>query len=262
MWTPDVYEGSPTPIVTFLVLPKIIILSFFLRMMVELFHGQVDMWQPVLGVLAFLSMVVGSFTALLQKNIKRILAYSTVAHMGYALLGVISADFQGAKALLTYMCIYGFSNLGVFACVLILRRQGKSITLLEDFKGLGVQSPFIAGALMVFLFSLAGIPPLAGFFAKLMVFSCALEQGFLALVIAGVLTSVVAAGFYLKIICFMYFEHPALDVDSFGRFDRNLQKPTLFFILLCLLLTLLYGVRPQVLENYTYRAVKSIFIKI
>lgn len=264
MWTPDVYEGSPTPVTTFLtVLPKIAALGIFTRLMIELFHGQKDLWQPALGILSLVSMGVGSFTALFQKNIKRIIAYSTIAHMGYALLGLLTADFQGSAQLLTYISIYVVMTFGVFTCILTLRRQGKNIELLDDFKGLGTHSPMVAAALMVFLFSLAGIPPLAGFFAKISIFAAALEKGYMALTIAGVLSSVVSAGFYLKIIRLMYFDSNTKNQDdSFVRLDQGVHKPTLFFMILSLIFTTLYIIQPQLLHDASYRAVKAVFIKI
>lgn len=264
MWTPDVYEGSPTPVTAYLIaLPKIAAIGIFLRLMIELFNGQKELWQPILGGLSLLSMIVGSFTALFQKNIKRIIAYSTIAHMGYAALGLMAGDFQGSTSLLNYVCIYVIATLGVFTCLLLLRRQGKSLEMLDDFKGLGVQSPGIAATLMVFLFSLAGIPPLAGFFAKLSIFAAALERGFVTLVIVGVLTSVVAAGFYLKIIRIMYFDAAYKNqTETFIRLDRGTQKPTIFFMIVALIFNVFYIVQPQLLSDASYKAVKSVFIKV
>jgi NADH-quinone oxidoreductase subunit N len=264
IWTLDVYEGTPTPVVTYLsALPKVAAMGIFLRIMMELFHGQKDLWQPALSVLVFLSMSVGSFTALFQKNIKRMMAYSTITHMGYALLGLMVADFQGAASLLVYMTLYSFMTLGVFTCLLMGQHQGRYFEVLDDLKGLGASSPLLAGAFMVFLFSLAGIPPLSGFFAKMTIFSAALERGYTALVIVGVLTSVVSAGFYLRLVRIMYFDKDVKEVeDTPLRLDRVMKKPTLWIMIFSLLITLLYIVQPQLLPKGAYRAVKSIFIKL
>jgi NADH-quinone oxidoreductase subunit N len=258
MWTPDVYEGSPMPVTTFITtVPKVAAVFVFARIFMEVFYVQKDVWQNAFAVFAFLSMVVGSFTALFQKALKRIIAYSTISHMGYAIMGLMCGTFSGNTALLQYIVIYTITTVGVFCCLLLLRRQGTYIESIEDLKGLSASNPLISAALMLFLFSLAGVPPLSGFFAKFEIFYVALESGFLFLAISGMLTSVVAAGFYIKLIHAMYF-YKEVAITT----DKNMFNMTKVVLLISLLFNVFYICSPHILGEYSYKAVKSIFAKI
>ena len=215
-WTPDVYEGAPTPVVAFFATaPKLAVMMALARVLFEAF-STVPYWTLLLSVLAVASMVLGAFAALRQENIKRLLAYSTIGHVGYALLGLIANSRFGMVALSLYMFVYVITNLGVFACLLSMRTRDldgttyKTIDSIEDFRGLAQTRPFMALCLLVLLFSLVGIPPLGGFFAKFFVFSAVLEEGLAWLAIIGVLTSVVSAYYYLRLVRLMYFEPPVL----------------------------------------------------
>lgn len=260
MWTPDVYQGAPTPVALLLTtLPKIATWAVLIRLGTEVFPTSSSVWKPILMGLSFLSMTLGAFSALFQQNIKRIIAYSTIAHMGYGLLGLIAGHFHSLVGLIIYVLIYAVTTIGVFACLLCLKRHGKVLEELEDFRGLGTECPFVAGSLMVFLFSLAGLPPLAGFFAKLTIFSEAIAGGYTELAIVGVLVSVVAAGFYLKIIRLMYFEAAQGGAEALIRVDAEQSKMTLTVMTGCLLAVLAYGLFLDQLPHRASRAVKPLF---
>lgn len=210
MWAPDVYEGAPTSVTAFMaVVPKIAAFAAIYRIMMDAFLPLQDQWQPMLQVLALLSMAVGAFAAIVQTNIKRMLAYSSVGHMGYALVGFSTAGEAGMKSVIIYLAIYIFMNLGTFALVMALNRDEATGEEIEDFKGLGRKRPVLAFVMMVFMFSMAGIPPLAGFIGKFYVFMAAVDAGFIKLAIAGVLFSAVGAFYYLRIVKLMYFDEAA-----------------------------------------------------
>ncbi len=207
MWTPDVYEGAPTPVTAFFaVAPKVAALALFTRVLYQPLHGLGAEWQQVLTFLAIVSMFVGGFAAIMQKNIKRLLAYSSISHVGYALVGIAAGTVAGAQALLVYLAIYFLNTLGVFAVVLALRRGGAMVENVSELAGLSRQRPLLAFALTLLLFSLAGVPPLAGFYGKFYVFAAAWQAGLYPLVIIGLLTSAVAAFYYLRLIVLMYFD--------------------------------------------------------
>ena len=215
MWTPDVYEGAPTPITAFFaVAPKIAAMSLFVRVMLEPFGDLFDQWQQVIWFISLASMILGAFAAINQTNIKRLMAYSSIGHMGFVLVGLAAGNERGAQGVLLYLTIYLFMNVGTFACILAMRREGRMVEEIDQLAGLSRTSPKMALALAIFMFSMAGIPPLAGFFGKFYVFRAAIEAELYTLVVVGLLTSVVAAYYYLRIVKLMYFDEPLEAFDQ------------------------------------------------
>lgn len=210
MWTPDVYEGSPTPVTAFFAAaPKIAAMALFVRVVIVPFGTITDQWQQILTFIAIASMVLGAFAAIGQTNIKRLMAYSSIGHMGFALVGLAAGTENGVRAVLIYMVLYAIMTIGTFACILSMRRTEGAVETIDDLAGLSQTRPMMAGALAILMFSLAGIPPLGGFFAKFFVFAAAINAGLYVLAIIGVLASVVGAYYYLRIIKLMYFDEPA-----------------------------------------------------
>jgi NADH-quinone oxidoreductase subunit N len=223
MWTPDVYEGAPTPVTAlFAVAPKVAAICLFLRVMVGPFGELIEQWQQIIVVISVLSMGLGAFAALVQTNIKRLMAYSSIGHMGYALVGVAAGNEAGASGVLIYMSVYLFMNVGTFACILAMRQQGRLVEGINDLAGLSKSHPMMAVALLIFMFSMAGIPPLAGFFGKWFVFLAAIDAGLYTLAILGVIASVVSAFYYLRIVKIMYFDEPIEPLDSAVPTDLRL----------------------------------------
>ena len=221
MWTPDVYEGSPTPVTAFFAAaPKVAGIAIFARVTVVAFPGITHEWQQIVVFVSIASMALGSFAAIGQRNIKRLMAYSSIGHMGYALVGLAAGTAEGVQGVLIYMSIYVAMTLGTFAVILSMRRDGKLVETISDLAGLSRTHPTMAFFLAVLLFSLAGIPPLAGFFAKFYVFLAAIKAGLFTLAVIGVLTSVVGAYYYLAIVKLMYFDEP---VRSFERMPMLLR---------------------------------------
>ncbi len=209
MWTPDVYEGAPTPVTAFFATaPKVAAMSLFVRAMISPFGAITPDWQQVLTFIAIASMVLGAFAAIGQRNIKRLMAYSSIGHMGFALVGLAAGTQAGVEGVVIYLIVYLGMNLGVFACILAMRRGDGMVENIDELAGLSRTNPFIAFVLAMLLFSLAGVPPLAGFFAKFYVFLAAIEVGLVAMAVIGVLASVVGAYYYLRIIKIMYFDEP------------------------------------------------------
>jgi len=205
MWAPDVYEGAPTPITAYLsVASKAAALAVFLRVFFGGLINAQEVWLPVIAVLAALAMIVGNITAVVQKNIKRMLAYSSIAHIGYILIAVVATNVRGVSSMMMYVMVYLFANMGAFICAIAFSQKTGSDQI-ADYAGLSRRSPGLAAFLSIFLLSLAGIPPLAGFVGKYYVFLVAIEQGYLWLVMIGVLTSVVALFYYAYVIWCMYF---------------------------------------------------------
>ena len=222
MWTPDVYEGAPTPVTAlFAVAPKVAAVCLFLQVMVGPFAGLIDQWQQIVAVISVLSMGLGALAAMVQTNIKRLMAYSSIGHMGYALVGVAAGNAAGSSGVLIYMAVYLFMNVGTFACILAMRQQGRVVEGISDLAGLSRTHPLMAAMLLVFMFSMAGIPPLAGFFGKWFVFLAAIDAGLYTLAIIGVVASVVGAFYYLRIVKIMYFDAPAEPLD--GAVARDLR---------------------------------------
>jgi len=221
MWTPDVYEGAPTPVTAFFAAaPKVAGIAIFARVTVVAFPGITHEWQQIVVFVSIASMALGSFAAIGQRNIKRLMAYSSIGHMGYALVGLAAGTAEGVQGVLIYMSIYVAMTLGTFAVILSMRRDGKLVETISDLAGLSRTHPTMAFFLAVLLFSLAGIPPLAGFFAKFYVFLAAIKAGLFTLAVIGVLTSVVGAYYYLAIVKIMYFDEPA---RSFERMPMLLR---------------------------------------
>jgi NADH-quinone oxidoreductase subunit N len=215
MWTPDVYEGAPTPVTAFLAAaPKVAAIGLTLRVLYEPFGDWATEWRQIAVFISVASMLLGAFAAIGQTNIKRLLAYSSIGHMGYALVGLAAGTAQGAQSVLIYMAIYVVMTIGTFGCVLLMRRNGEAVESIDDLAGLARTQPMLAAALAIFMFSLAGIPPLAGFFAKLYVFLAAIDAGLVALAVIGVLASVVGAFYYVRIVKVMYFDEA---VEPFDR---------------------------------------------
>jgi NADH-quinone oxidoreductase subunit N len=210
MWTPDVYEGAPTPITAFFAAaPKVAGIAMFVRTTVVAFPGIVPQWQQIVVFVAIASMALGAFAAIGQRNIKRLMAYSSIGHMGFALIGLAAATADGVEGVLVYMAIYLAMTLGTFAVILAMRRDGEMVEGIGDLSGLAHTNPAMAFFLAMLLFSLAGIPPLAGFFAKFYVFLAAIKARLFVLAVIGVVTSVVGAYYYLTIVKIMYFDEPA-----------------------------------------------------
>ena len=215
MWTPDVYEGAPTPVTAFFAsAPKVAAIALFARLLSDPFGSLVSEWQQIIVFVALASMILGSLAAIKQTNIKRLMAYSSIGNIGYALVGLAAGTQAGVEGLVIYMTIYIFMNMGTFACILSMRQKGNMVEGIDDLKGLSKTSPAMALALTIFMFSMAGIPPLAGFFAKYVVFAAAVDAGLTALAVIGILTSVIGAFYYLRIIKVMYFDEPS------GSFDK------------------------------------------
>jgi len=214
MWTPDVYEGAPTPVSAFFAAgPKLAALALFTRFLLEPMVGLSAQWHQIIIFIAVASMLWGAFAGLVQSNLKRLLAYSSIANIGYLLVGIAAGGKAGVQALLIYFVIYGLSVLGAFAVILCLRRNGKQVEGIDELSGLSKTNPFITLAMTVIMFSLAGVPPLAGFFAKYFIFLAAVDSGLLPLAVIGVVSSVVTAYYYLRIIKLMYFDEAIGHID-------------------------------------------------
>jgi NADH-quinone oxidoreductase subunit N len=248
MWTPDVYEGSPTPVTAFFAAaPKLAGMALFTRVLMTSFPGAVDDWQPVIALIAVASMMIGAFSAIAQTNIKRLMAYSSIGHMGYALIGLASGTASGASSVLIYMAIYIAMTVGTFAIILMMRRRGGMTENVSDLAGLSRTNMPMALIMTVLLFSLAGVPPTAGFFGKWYVFLAAVDAGLIWLAVAGVVASAVSAFYYLRIVWFMWFDEPA------PAFERD-HGPALTVaawgsaLLMFPLLTVLMGILRQIAE--------------
>jgi len=215
MWTPDVYQGSPSPVTAlFAIAPKVAAMALMMRLTYGAFGSIEAEWSQVLVALSIASMVVGALGAIMQTDIKRMMAYSSIAHMGYALAGLAAGTQQGALGVMIYMTGYIFMGAGAFAIILLMRRDGQSATRIADLQGLSRTHPMLALGLMVMMFSMAGIPPLAGFFGKWYVFLAAVNAGLIPLAVIGVVMSVVGAFYYLRIIMIMYFEDTDEPLDT------------------------------------------------
>jgi NADH-quinone oxidoreductase subunit N len=215
MWTPDVYEGSPSPVTAFFAIaPKVAAMALMMRLTYGAFGAIEAEWSQVLIALSIASMVVGALGAIMQRDIKRMMAYSSIAHIGYALAGLAAGSHQGALGVMIYMTGYIFMGAGSFAIILLMRRDGQSATRIADLQGLSRNHPMLALGLMIMMFSMAGIPPLAGFFGKWYVFLAAVNAGLVPLAVVGGVMSVVGAFYYLRIIKIMYFEETDEPLDT------------------------------------------------
>ncbi|WP_238121223.1 MULTISPECIES: NADH-quinone oxidoreductase subunit NuoN [unclassified Xanthobacter] len=253
MWTPDVYEGAPTPVTTFFATaPKVAGMAIFIRVVAEAFPHIGHQWQQIVAFVSIASMVLGSFAAIGQRNIKRLLAYSSIGHMGFALVGLAAGTAEGVRGVLVYMTIYVAMTLGSFACVLTMRRQGRAVENIDDLAGLARNNPLMALMLGALMFSLAGIPPLAGFLAKYYVFVAAIQAGLYGLSVIGVLASVVGAYYYLRVVKIMYFDEPA---EAFDPMPTELKA----VLGLSGLFTIFYFVYPAPLIEAAGAAARSLF---
>ncbi|MEL6585415.1 MAG: NADH-quinone oxidoreductase subunit NuoN [Pseudomonadota bacterium] len=215
MWTPDVYEGSPTPVTAFFATaPKLAAMGMFARVVHDAFGGVVGDWQQVVALLSVISMFVGAIAAIGQKDIKRLMAYSSIAHMGYALMGLAAGTAGGVQAMLLYMAIYVVMNIGTFAFILAMTREGQEVSDISSLNELSKAHPGKALALLILMFSLAGIPPMVGFFAKYYVLQAAVDAGLVWLAVLGVIASVIGAFYYLRIVYFMYFGESDAPLDG------------------------------------------------
>ena len=234
MWAPDVYEGSPTSVTLFFTMvPKIAALTVFIRFLYVPFLDLIDQWQTILIFLSIASMVFGAVAAIGQKNLKRLVAYSSIGHVGYALAGLATGSNEGIQSSVIYITIYILMNLGLFSCLLMMKRNNVYYEQIEDLSGLSKNHPLLSLSLLIILFSLAGIPPLAGFFAKFYVFKSVLEQSMFFLAIVGLLSTVIAAYYYLKLIKIMYFdkEKEKYDTDHSIWLRFSLTASTLLILI-------------------------------
>ena len=253
MWTPDVYEGAPTPVTAFFAsAPKVAAMALFMRVALESFAGIKPQWQQVVTALAIASMVLGAFAAIGQTNIKRLLAYSAIGNIGYALIGLAAGSPEGARGVIFYLVIYVAMTLGAFACVLAMRRADHMVEDIDELSGLAQNNLGMATVFAILMFSLAGIPPLAGFFAKFYVFAAAVKEGLWALAVIGVLASVVGAYYYVRIVKIMFFDEPR------ERFASIQPKAGLVMGVMGLFV-LLYVVWPLPLVEAAGTAAKSLF---
>ncbi len=253
MWTPDVYQGAPTPITAFFAsAPKVAAIAAFIRVSFSAFPAVTAQWQQIIVFVAIASMALGSFAAIGQHNIKRLMAYSSIGHMGFALVGLAAGTSEGIQGVLVYMAIYVAMTLGTFACIISMRRNHKPFEEITDLSGLARTNPAQAFVLAMLLFSLAGVPPTAGFFAKFYVFLAAIKAGMFLFAVLGVLASVVGCYYYLLIVKIMYFDDPAPAFDPMGNALRTIVAVTGLFVIL-------FFVYPGPLVEAAGVAAKSLF---
>ena len=235
MWTPDVYEGSPTSVTTVLItLPKLAALIVLVNLLLYPFQNQTITWVPIIIIISILSMAIGSISALKQDNLKRLFAFSTIANIGYVMIGLASVNDEAIKASFLYMFIYTLATLGIFSFIMILRREDRQLVTVSDISGISKSKPLLALSVAILLLSLAGIPPFGGFFGKLFIFTAAIEAGNLYLAITGVIFSVISAYYYLKIIKTMYLD------ESSEELNYNLDQKQYFVIILMAFLMLFF----------------------
>jgi NADH-quinone oxidoreductase subunit N len=253
MWTPDVYQGAPTPVTAFFAAaPKVAAIAIFMRVSISAFPAITSQWQQIIVFVSIASMALGSFAAIGQRNIKRLMAYSSIGHMGFALVGLAAGTSEGIQGVLVYMSIYVAMTLGTFACIIAMRRKGKPVEDITDLAGLARTRPMMAFFFAVLMFSMAGVPPLAGFFAKFYVFLAAIQAGLFTLAVLGVISSVVGAYYYLLIVKIMYFDEPA---EAFDPIPSELGA----VLGLTGLAVLLFFVYPGPLVGAAGVAAKSLF---
>ena len=254
MWTPDVYEGAPTPVTAFFAAaPKIAAIALLIRVLMGPMHELIGDWQQIIIAISIMSMALGAFAAIGQKNIKRLMAYSSIAHVGYALVGLATGSADGVRGVIVYMSIYMMMTLGTFACILAMRRKDRMIEQIDDLAGLSKSNPLMALALLIFMFSMAGIPPLAGFFGKLYVFLAAIESGLIGLAVIGVLTSVVGAFYYIRIVKVMYFDEAA------EPFDRPVGRELMLVLAATAIFTMFFFAYPAPLVAGAEAAAAALF---
>ncbi|MBF0553759.1 MAG: NADH-quinone oxidoreductase subunit N [Nitrospirae bacterium] len=257
MWVPDVYEGAPTPVTAFMSIgPKAAGFAVLGRVFLYAFAHMSVEWSLILTVLSILTMCVGNVMALVQTNIKRMLAYSSIAHAGYALIGIIAATPEGLSATMNYLFIYTFMNIGAFSVVLMLHTKDFKALQISDYAGLGKTHPIVGAVMLVFMFSLTGIPPMAGFIGKFYVFMSAVRSGYLWLAIVAVIFSVISAFFYLRIVMYMYMkepQRPEMELSSSHALNAALA--------VCATFVLLIGVMPERFVEFAKAAVKILYFQ-
>ena len=244
MWTPDVYEGSPTSVTSFFALvPKIAAISVFIRFMYVPFVNVISQWQTIIIFLSIASMILGAVAAIGQSNIKRLMAYSSIGHMGYALAGIATGTNSGIQSTIIYLTIYLVMNLGAFGCIFMMKRENIFYENINDLSGLSKNHPMLALSFLIILFSLAGIPPLAGFFAKFYVFMAVIEMKMYTLAIVGLVTTVVSAFYYLRVIKIIYFDKPKKPFEA--NYDWGLK----ISLIISSILILIYFIYPSILVD-------------
>ena len=240
MWAPDVYQGSPTPVTAFMAVgPKAAAFAAFFRVFTEAIPGLAPSWEILLCIIAVLSMFIGNLGAIMQTNIKRMLAFSSISHAGYLLIAVIAKSSLAGSGLLFYMLAYAFTTFGAFGIIILLGKKEKDNLELENYSGLAYKHPILALSMTVFLLSLGGLPPFAGFVAKFYIFSAAIEEGFVTLVIIAVLNSAISFYYYLKVVVFMYMKEPQ------SEFQISLTPMTLFVVIVGIIGTVELGIFPD-----------------
>ena len=256
MWTPDVYEGAPTPVSAFFaVAPKLAALALFIRFMISPFGPLIDEWRQVIVFLSIASMVLGAVAAIAQENIKRLMAYSSIGHVGYALIGLATGTSEGIRGVLVYLTIYLFMTVGTWAVILCMRRRGRMLEGISDLAGLSRSQPGLALALAIFMFALSGVPPTAGFFAKLYVFLAAINAQLAWLAVIGVVTSVVSAFYYLRVVKVMYFDEPV------GSFDRPITAELKGVLFVTAVVTLFFFLLPGPIVGGAEAAAAALFAR-
>jgi len=244
MWTPDVYEGAPTSVTSFFaIVPKIAAIAVFIRFMYVPFLNVIDQWQTIIIFISVASMILGATAAIGQKNIKRLMAYSSIGHMGYALAGLAPGTNVGIQSTIIYLIIYLVMNLGAFGCIFMMKRENTFCENINDLSGMSKNHPMLALSFLIILFSLAGIPPLAGFFAKFYIFMAVIKSEMYILAILGLLTTVISAFYYLRIIKIIYFDKPK------KPFELNYDWGLKISLILSSVLVLIYFIYPSLLVD-------------
>ncbi len=254
MWTPDVYEGAPTPMTAFMSAgPKAAGFAAAIRILVISFPALQPDWSQLFWILAVLTMTIGNITALRQDNIKRMLAYSSIAHAGYALVGFAAGNETGVAGVLFYMLSYAFMNIGAFAIVILIAKKGETNGTVQDFAGFAFKRPLLAAVMSLFLFSLAGMPPTAGFIGKFYLFSGAVQQGYVWLAIIGVINSAVSVYYYLRVMVFMYMKNPSEEFEW-----ATVTAPVALALIISAAGSIILGVVPSYVMQFAQQAAKLI----
>ncbi len=256
MWTPDVYEGAPTSVTAFFaIVPKIAAIALIIRILFEVFPSMSEQWQQVVVFISVASMAIGAFGAIAQKNIKRLMAYSSIGNMGYALIGVAAATQNGVYSVLVYVTIYMVMTVGVFGIIMCMRKRGYAAESISDLSGLSKNSPVMAYGMAILMFSLSGIPPMAGFFGKFMIFEAAVNAEMYILAVIGVLLSVVAAYYYLRVIKIMFFD------EAEDRFDCDIAFSRRAMIAISVILIVAFIFYPNIVFDGAMSASLALFPK-
>jgi NADH-quinone oxidoreductase subunit N len=255
MWTPDVYQGAPTSVTAFFAMvPKVAAMGMLIRLLFEPLEAASGQWEQIMWFLAAASMIVGAFAAIVQENIKRLLAYSSIGNMGYALIGIVAGTSEGVGAVVLYLFIYLIMTAGVFGVILNMRRNGQAVENVSDLAGLSQTKPALAYVMAILMFSMSGIPPMAGFFGKLIVFQSAVEQELYVLAVLGVVTSVIACYYYLRVIKVMFFDNPAPAFDTPVPYARRIVMG------LSLVFVLGFIIKPTMVIVIAKNAAASLFL--